>query len=221
MQPALGDDAPPMTSQPHARPPLRIAVLISGGGSTLSNLLHRIADGRISNVQIQRIISSRSNVRGVEIARSAGLPTTIIRRRDFPTDAAFSDEISRVLAADGIDLVVMAGFLCLWLIPPHLAGRVINVHPALLPEFGGRGMYGRHVHAAVLAAGRTESGCTVHLADNQYDHGPIIAQARVPILPGDTPESLAERVMAAERELYPQVIQKIAVNGFGWLPRGA
>lgn len=197
---------------------LRIAVLISGGGTTLANLIERIRDGRLRHVEIALVVSSRRNVRGVQIARDAGLPLEIVARRGYASDADYSLALTRVLDCVGPDLVVMAGFLCLWLIPPAYQGRVLNIHPALLPAFGGRGMFGLRVHEAVLASGATESGCTVHLADNEYDHGPIVAQARVPVEPGDTPERLAQRVMEAERELYPAVIRRIADEGFDWLP---
>ena len=199
--------------------PLHLAVLISGTGTTLANLAERIADGRLRNVEIKLVVSSRREVRGVEIARQAGLPLEIIRKRDLPELPAFSDAIVTALDRAGIDLVVMGGFLCLWHLPPHYEGRVLNIHPALLPSFGGYGMYGLRVHRAVLAAGTTESGCTVHLADNEYDHGPIVAQTRVPVHPDDTPESLAARVGAVERELYPQVIQGVVDHGLAWLTR--
>jgi formyltetrahydrofolate-dependent phosphoribosylglycinamide formyltransferase len=202
----------------HARP-LRLGVLISGGGSTLANLINRCADGRLTRVEIGLVISSRATVRGVEIARAAGLPLEIIRTRDFQDVAAFSDALVAALDHAKVDLVVMAGFLCLWRLPARYEGRVLNIHPALLPNFGGRGMWGHHVHQAVLDAGAAESGCTVHLADDEYDHGPIIAQARVPVLPDDSPDSLAARVGVAERELYPDVIQQVADHGLGWLSR--
>jgi formyltetrahydrofolate-dependent phosphoribosylglycinamide formyltransferase len=197
--------------------PLRLGVLISGGGSTLENLIQRIADRRLRGVEIRLVISSRSTVRGVEIARAAGLPLEIIRRKDHPDDEAFSDALTAALDRGGVDLVLLAGFLCFWRVPRHYAGRVLNIHPALLPRFGGKGFYGRNVHEAVLAAGQTQSGCTVHLVDNQYDHGPIVAQARVAVHAGDTPDTLAQRVGVAERELYPQVIQTVADEGLGWL----
>ncbi len=197
--------------------PLRLGVLISGGGTTLENLVVRIADGRLHGVTIAQVVSSRGGVRGVEIARRAGLPLEIIRPRDFPDIDAFSRALGGAVDRARVDLVVMAGFLCLWRIPAHLQGRVLNIHPALLPKFGGKGMYGRHVHEAVLAAGVQESGCTVHLADDQYDHGPILAQRRVPVRPDDDPETLAERVGRAERELYPEIIQRVADRGFWWL----
>jgi len=199
------------------RPPLRLGVLISGGGSTLANLHARIADGRLPGATIAQVISSRAAVRGVEIARSAGLPLVVLRPRDFPDGRAFSAAVAECLRAAQVNLVLLAGFLSLWHVPEDFAGRTLNIHPALLPRFGGRGMYGHHVHEAVLAAGERESGCTVHLVDEQYDHGPIVAQARVPVLPGDTPTSLAERVAAAERELYPAVVRAVAEHGIEWL----
>lgn len=196
---------------------LRLAVLISGGGTTLENLVQRIHDGRLRRVEIQLVISSRSTVRGVEIAQAAQLPLELIRRKDFADDAAFSDALTAALDRAGVDLVVLGGFLCFWRLPPQYEGRVLNIHPALLPRFGGQGMYGHHVHEAVLADGESESGCTVHLVDNQYDHGPIVGQMRVSVLPNDTPESLAQRVGVAERELYPQMIQHVADHGLEWL----
>ncbi len=197
--------------------PLRLGVLVSGGGTTLANLIECIADGRLRNVEITRVISSRGTVRGVDIAREAGLPLEIIRKRDYSDASAFSHAIIRALDAARVDLIAMGGFLCFWHIPPHYENRVLNIHPALLPSFGGRGMYGHHVHEAVLAAGVSESGCTVHLADNEYDHGPTVAQTRVPVRRDDTPESLAARVGVAERELYPYVIQQVADHGLSWL----
>lgn len=196
---------------------LKLGVLISGGGSTLENLIERIRDRRLSGVEIRLVISSRSTVRGVEIARAAGLPLEIIRKKDHPDGAAFSDALTAALDRAGVDLVVLAGFLCFWQVPQHYQGRVLNIHPALLPHFGGQGMYGLRVHEAVLSAGVTESGCTVHLVDNQYDHGPIVGQTRVPVRPADTPTSLAERVGVAERELYPRIIQQVAERGIEWL----
>jgi formyltetrahydrofolate-dependent phosphoribosylglycinamide formyltransferase len=196
-------------------------VLISGTGTTLANLSERTADGRLRDVAISLVISSRGAVRGVEIARRANLPLEVIRKRDFPDTAGFSGALVAALDRAEVDLVAMAGFLCYWLLPPRYEGRVLNIHPALLPKFGGQGMFGMRVHRAVLAAGETESGCTVHLADNEYDHGPIVAQRRVPVRPDDTPELLAARVGQQERELYPYVIQQVADHGLEWLARQA
>jgi len=194
-------------------------VLISGSGTTLENLLTRITDGRLRRVTLVTVISSRADVRGNQIARDAGLPLQIIRPRDFPDGDAFSAAIEAALTAARVDLAVLGGFLCHWKISAAFRGRAINIHPALLPRFGGRGMYGRHVHAAALAAGERHSGCSVHVVDEAYDHGPIVAQRRVPILPGDSPESLGARVMAAERELLPEIVQAAADLGVEWLER--
>lgn len=206
-----------MTDSPAPRSPLRLGVLISGGGTTLENIIHRIRDGRLHRVEIALVIASRGSVRGVDIARAAGRSLEIIRKRDYMDAGSFSGNITAALDRARCDLAVLAGFLCHWQLPPHWFGRALNIHPALLPHFGGQGMFGHHVHEAVLASGATESGCTVHLLDEQYDHGPIVAQARVPVRPGDTPDTLAQRVGEAERELYPQVIQQVADNGLGWL----
>lgn len=200
-----------------SKPPLRLGVLISGGGTTLANLAERIADGRLRGVEIATVISSRGDVKGNQVALAAGLPLEIVRLKDFADPLDFSATLGRVLDAAGADLVVMAGFLCYWHIPARYRGRVINIHPALLPAYGGRGMHGLRVHEAVLRAGEKESGCTVHVADDEYDHGPILAQRRVPVLAGDTPETLAARVAVSERELYPEVIAEIAARGVEWL----
>lgn len=197
--------------------PLPIVVLISGSGSTLANLVARLADGRLRGLEIRHVISSNASAGGVTLAREAGLGVSIIRPRDFPGIQTFSEALAARIAEQGGRLVVMGGFLCLWKIPRELRNRVLNIHPALLPRFGGRGMYGRRVHEAVLSAGERESGCTVHLADDEYDHGPILAMARVPVLAGDTPTTLAARVGEAERELYPRVLQRIADDGVGLL----
>jgi len=133
-----------------------------------------------------------------------------VRRRDFESQEAFSEAITAILDRYEIDLVVLSGYLQRYIFPAKFEGRVLNTHPGLLPEYGGLGMYGHHVHEAVLAAGETESGCTVIIADHEYDHGPAIAERRVPVLPGDTPESLAERVMAAEREVFPEAVRTYA-----------
>lgn len=182
---------------------LRLAVLISGGGRTLLNLHEHIQRGALP-ATIETVISSRGDAAGVERARTAGLPVQVIERKGL-TPSEFDTRIAE--AVDDVDLVCMAGFLSLWRMPPEFVGRVINVHPALLPDFGGPGMYGHRVHEAVLAAGRKESGCTIHFCDNEYDHGPIILQRRVPALPGDTPDALAARVFEQECVAYPEALR--------------
>ncbi|MEK6674811.1 MAG: phosphoribosylglycinamide formyltransferase [Planctomycetota bacterium] len=185
---------------------LRLAILISGGGRTLVNLHERIIGGTLP-ARIDVVVSSQSHAKGVERARALGLPTVILDHKCHE-EALFHDAVTD--AVRGVDLVCMAGFVHFWRIPDSLLGRVINIHPALLPEFGGMGMYGMHVHRAVIAAGRTESGCTVHFCDNEYDHGPIILQRRVPVLRHDQPEDLAGRVFEAECVAYPAAIRRLS-----------
>jgi formyltetrahydrofolate-dependent phosphoribosylglycinamide formyltransferase len=190
--------------------PLRLAVLLSGSGRTLENLLDEIAAGRLA-ASVEIVVSSRGDVRGVEVARRAGVPTHVLPRTNTPL-ATWSHAIFNACRAVEADLVVMAGFLHLVEIPDDFAGRVLNIHPALLPAFGGRGFHGMHVHRAVLARGCTVSGCTVHLVDNEYDHGRILLQKTVPVLPDDTPESLAARVFAEECRALPEAIRRFATR---------
>lgn len=189
--------------------PIRLAVLISGGGTTLQNLIERIADGSIK-ANIVQVISNRAEVGGVERARKAGLPTAIVSRKESADVNEFSNRIFDLCRAARADLVCLAGFLQLLVIPHDFCNRVMNIHPALLPQFGGKGMYGHHVHEAVIAAGASESGCTVHFVDNQYDHGPIILQRSVSVFPNDTADMLATRVFAEECIAYPEAIQLFA-----------
>jgi phosphoribosylglycinamide formyltransferase-1 len=186
-----------------SRDPLRLAVLISGGGRTLLNLHQRIVEGSLRAV-ITSVVSSRGDAAGVARSRDAGLTTVVVERRQLSPDA-FQREVAQAIA--GVDLVCMAGFLSLWRIPDEFYGKVINIHPALLPEFGGAGMYGMRVHQAVLAAGKKISGCTVHFCDNLYDHGPIILQRTVPVLAADTSDTLAARVFEQECVAYPEAVQ--------------
>lgn len=188
--------------------PLRLAVLISGGGRTLQNIHQHITAGKL-NARIETVISSRNEVAGVELAKNAGLKTIVIERRSIDADT-FQQRLTDAIGS--VDLVCMAGFLSLWQIPDPMIGRVINIHPALLPDFGGKGMYGEKVHKAVLQAGRKESGCTVHFCDNEYDHGPILLQRKVPVHETDTSETLAKRVFQAECIAYPEAIKLIAAQ---------
>jgi formyltetrahydrofolate-dependent phosphoribosylglycinamide formyltransferase len=171
-------------------------------------MLEWIAAGRLG-ATVEVVIASRGDVRGVEVARRAGLTTHVLPQGTHST-AEWSAEIFAICRAAKADLVVMAGFLKLVEIPADFAGRVINIHPALLPAFGGQGFHGMHVHRAVLARGCTVSGCTVHLVDNEYDHGRIILQKTVPVLPDDTPESLAARVFAVECHALPEAIARFS-----------
>jgi formyltetrahydrofolate-dependent phosphoribosylglycinamide formyltransferase len=188
---------------------IRLAVLISGSGRTLQNFIDRIADGRF-DARIEIVISSREGVQGIDRAGAAGLPVAVVPRRSYGSDAGFSETITRILRGYEFDFVTLAGFMHLYRFPAELEGRVLNIHPALLPKYGGRGFYGTRVHRAVLRAGDRESGCTVHYADLRYDSGPILLQRKVPVLPGDTEESLAARVFEAECEAYPAALELAA-----------
>ncbi len=203
-----------MASEESLNKPLPIAVLLSGGGTTMLNLADRIADGSLS-AQIKLVIASNdtSAAKGIERATALGLPCQVIRRKDHADTAAFSEAIFAPVRDTGCELVCMAGFLSLLVIPADFAGRVMNIHPSLLPKFGGKGMHGHHVHEAVLQAGEKESGCTVHFADNSYDTGPIVLQKSCPVLPGDTPERLAARVFEQECAAYPEAIAAFIKNG--------
>ncbi len=191
--------------------PVRIAVLISGGGTTLRNLIQRIEAGTL-DAEILLVVSSTSKAGGLQFAERAGVPSAVVRRKDFHSQDAFSAAIFDRCRQAGVDVVVMGGFLKRVTIPEDFANRVINIHPALIPSFCGEGMYGHFVHEAVLDYGAKVSGCTVHFADNQYDHGPVIAQKAVPVLDDDTPQTLAARVFEAECEAYPEVLNLIAAG---------
>ncbi len=187
---------------------LRLGVLISGGGRTLINLLDCIERGEL-HASVVCVIASRE-CPGAQRARERGLDVHVIARRAFDTDAATHDAITKALRDAAVDLVCLGGYLRWLRIDEPFHGRVINIHPALLPEFGGHGMHGMSVHRAVIAAGKRESGCTVHFVDEHFDHGPTILQRRCPVLPGDTEQTLADRVFAEECLAYPQAIGMIA-----------
>lgn len=189
--------------------PVRLGVLISGSGTTLENFTRRIADGRLE-AEIPVVIASRDGVSGINRAAEAGLRTEIVPRRDYPNVSSFSRTVFDYLRESEVDLVLMAGFLSLIEVPEDFRDRVMNIHPALIPAFCGQGFYGRRVHEAALQRGVKVSGCTVHFADNEYDHGPIILQRCVPVQDDDTPETLAERVFEAECELYPEAVRLFA-----------
>jgi len=198
-----------LTQASQNKKPIRLGVLISGGGTTLMNILEYIKQGRL-NAEVAVVISSRSTVTGVEKAKNAGLNVQIIRTKDHPDIDQFSRRIEEELVAANVDLVVQGGWLCLWKIPPRYENCVMNIHPALLPSFGGKGMWGHHVHEAVLAAGCKISGCTVHFCTNEYDKGAIIVQRCCEVREDDTPETLAARVFQQECIAYPQAIKLFA-----------
>lgn len=186
---------------------MQVAVAVSGRGSNLKALLEALGDNAPARISL--VISNRSGAGALERAAERGIPTAVLRD---PSDGA---EWLQLLESASIDLVVLAGYLKL--VPPSVVqryrGRIINIHPALLPAFGGPGMYGERVHAAVLASGARETGATVHLVDEVYDRGQILGQARVPVRPDDTPHTLAERVLEAEHRLLPAAV--LAAAGAG------
>jgi len=188
---------------------VRIAVLLSGSGTTLQNLIDHIAAGKLA-AQIVLVISNRPNAFGLVRAQRAGIRTAVIERTQFASRAAFSRAIFDQCRQAETQLVCMAGFLQLVHVPDDFLGRVMNIHPALVPAFCGRGYYGHRVHEAVLEYGVKASGCTVHFADNVYDHGPIILQRTVPVHSDDTPDSLAARIFEEERKAYPEAIRLFA-----------
>ena len=191
--------------------PVKAVVLLSGSGRTLENFLAKKAAGELA-VDIAAVVSSRPDVRGVEIAGAHGIPCEVFRRKDFESTGAHNSAINAWLETHGPRIIILAGYLCFYIQPEWFSGPVVNIHPALLPKYGGQGFYGDRVHEAVLAAGDTETGCTVHLVDDQYDHGGILGQKRVPVLPGDDVAALAERVFAAECELYPRMLSRLAAD---------
>jgi formyltetrahydrofolate-dependent phosphoribosylglycinamide formyltransferase len=188
--------------------PLRLAVLISGGGTTLQNLLDRSRDGRLP-ARVVLVVSNNPAAQGLERAAREGV-SAVVERRACASRAEFSGRIFDHCRAAGADLVCMGGFLQLLEIPDDFRGRVLNIHPALIPAFSGKGYHGAHVHEAALACGVKVSGCTVHFADNEYDHGPIVLQRVVPVLDDDTAETLAARVFAQECDAYPEAIALFA-----------
>lgn len=188
--------------------PVRLGVLISGGGRTLLNLADRIKDGSL-RAEIPLVIASSETCSGVSRAYDAGLCCEPLSPREFQSVASYSEAVFERMRASGVDLVVLAGFLCLVQIPDDFEYRVLNIHPALIPAFCGQGFYGSRVHEAAIARGVRISGCTVHFADNEYDHGPIVVQRAVAIPDGATPQELAGLVFEQECIAYPEAIRRV------------
>lgn len=190
---------------------VNLAVLLSGGGRSLENILEHIREGKLA-ARVVVVISSREDAYGLERAKRAGIATHCVPHKLYQGDdpGKFSREINKILSRYPVDLLVMAGFMHLFKADEKYKGRVMNIHPALIPSFCGKGCYGPHVHRSVLDYGVKISGCTVHFADEVYDRGPIILQAAVPVEDNDTPDTLAARVFAEECKLYPRAIQLFA-----------
>jgi len=189
--------------------PIKLAVLLSGSGTTLENIFDHIEKGTL-DAAVSCVIGSRADAYGLERARKRDVPAVAVVRKEYADSGSFSKAIWEEIGQYDVDLVVLAGFMCLLEIPGDFVSRIMNVHPALIPAFCGTGMYGHHVHEAVLEYGAKVTGVTVHFVDAKYDHGPIILQAPVAVEEDDTPDTLAQRVQAKEREVYPQAIQLYA-----------
>ncbi len=188
---------------------LHIAVLLSGSGTSLENLLEKIDAGDVPG-EVRVVIASKTKAFGLERARRRGIPALPIPRKQHPDVSEFNDAIHAVLEEYDIDLVLLLGFLSPFETRGRFEGRTINVHPALIPAFCGKGFYGHRVHEEVIESGVKLTGATVHFVDAEYDHGPIILQEAVEVRDDDTPESLAERVQAVERRLVPEAVRLFA-----------
>ncbi|WP_347274692.1 phosphoribosylglycinamide formyltransferase [Candidatus Kuenenia sp.] len=188
---------------------ISIAVLISGNGKTLQNFIDCIKSGSLP-AKIQIVISSNPDAKGLERAKINGIPTAVVSRSSYKDVDSFSEAITKKLKEYPVELITLAGFMHLYKIPDTYSGRVMNVHPGLIPAFCGHGYYGHKVHEAVIRYGAKVSGCTVHFADNVYDNGPIIIQRTTPVFVDDTPDTLAERVFKEECTAYPEAIRLFA-----------
>ncbi len=194
---------------------LKLAVLVSGGGTNLQALLDQIKQGRLPGVSVEVVISNKRDVYALERAKQNGIPTEIIVKKEYASKELFDEALLRILDCYHVDLVVLAG--CLLILPENVvkaySGRIINIHPSLIPSFCGEGYYGLKVHEAVIARGVKVTGATVHFVDEGTDTGPIISQKAVAVEEGDTPQILQQRVMEqAEWELLPEAIRLIAEN---------
>jgi phosphoribosylglycinamide formyltransferase-1 len=191
----------------------RLALFISGTGGNALNLIRACAEGTVPAEPVLGLASS-AKPGGLQRLADAGLATALLLRPEFPDDLAYSEACYQRAEAAGAEVIALCGWLKKLVVPPRWQGRILNIHPGLLPEFGGPGMYGMHVHRAVLAAGASESGCTVHLVDDLYDHGRILDRATVPVLPGDRPEDLQARVYQQEMLLYPRALGAFLAGNF-------
>ena len=189
----------------------RIAVLVSGSGTNLQSIIDAIENKIIEDTEIAIVISNKSDAYALKRAESAGIKTLFLNPKDFTSSLDFDKKLIEVISNYKVDLIVLAGYMKILTkeFVNAFSNKVINIHPALLPDFGGKGMYGEKVHDAVLKSNVKESGCTVHYVISEVDKGPIISQSRVPVLPDDTVETLSKRVLAEEHKLLVHAIKKI------------
>lgn len=188
---------------------LRLAVLLSGSGTTLQNIIDH-CEAETLDATVSCVIASRASAYGLVRAENYGIPSRAITGKDYPSPDERNEALWDEVRSHGAELVVLAGYMSLLKVPEDFTNRIINVHPALIPAFSGQGMFGHHVHEAVIEYGAKVTGATVHFVDDSYDHGPIIMQQAIPVNDQDTAETLADRVQALERKLYPKAIQMIA-----------
>jgi phosphoribosylglycinamide formyltransferase-1 len=209
--PPSADRRPPSAERRVRRRRIRLGVLVSGKGTNLQAILNASADLRFP-AEVAVVVSDRPGAYALERARRAGVPAYVVARDELPDRASLEREIIRILERHEVEVVCLAGFLRVLSASfvDRFPDRILNIHPALLPAFGGKGMYGERVHRAVLASGATESGCTVHFVTADVDAGPVVLQATIPVLPDDTPASLAQRVAAQEHRIYPEAIRMVA-----------
>ncbi len=190
---------------------IRLAVFISGSGTNLQTIIDRCADGHIP-AEVALVVSSDPDAYGLVRAEKAGITGAAYRRKDYPDGETADQFLLALLEKYEIDLIALAGYLKM--VAPAIInryrGRIVNIHPGLLPKYGGKGMYGLNVHRAVIAAKEKETGVTIHVVDEVYDHGAILACQKVPVFPEDTPEELAARVLKVEHTLYPRVLKELA-----------
>jgi phosphoribosylglycinamide formyltransferase-1 len=193
---------------------IHITVLVSGGGSNLQAIIDGVSDGRISGARVGLVISSKEGVYALERAAGAGVPTAVVSKGEYPDEDARAARILELLADAETDMIALAGYM--YVVPPQViapyAGRIVNIHPSLIPKHCGMGYYGRRVHEAVLASGDKESGATVHYVDYGVDTGDVILQRAVPVLGGDTPETLAARVLETEHDIIVEAVAKVAAD---------
>ncbi len=186
----------------------KLGVLLSGRGSNFAAIQTAIEAGRLNNAHIAVVIANHADAPGLTVARQHGLETAVFLKESYQSRQAFDADVVKTLQAHGVQVVILAGYDRIISAPllEAYAGRILNIHPSLLPAYGGKGMVGLKVHSAVLAAEEAESGCSVHIVTAEVDGGPILGQAHVPVLADDTPESLASRILAQEHQLYPRAI---------------
>ncbi len=191
--------------------PVNTVVLLSGGGRTLENLIEKVSSESLP-ININAVVSSREDVRGLEIAETANIDTNVFQRKKYPSVAEHNKALNKWISPYEPELILLAGYLCFYHLPEWFNGIALNIHPALLPKYGGKGFYGDRVHRAVLDNNDAVTGCTVHHVTDEYDAGSIVSQWKVPVLPGDDIDTLAARVFDAECKLYPEAIRKVIAD---------